>query len=36
MKEIATLLKSNPTLKLSVEGHTDNVGDAASNKKLSR
>lgn len=35
VKEIATLLKSNPTLKLSVEGHTDNVGDAASNKKLS-
>jgi outer membrane protein OmpA-like peptidoglycan-associated protein len=32
---IATLLKSNPTLKLGVEGHTDNVGDAASNKKLS-
>ena len=35
VKEIATLLKSNPALKLSVEGHTDNVGDAASNKKLS-
>jgi outer membrane protein OmpA-like peptidoglycan-associated protein len=35
VKEIATLMKSNPTLKLSVEGHTDNVGDAASNKKLS-
>jgi outer membrane protein OmpA-like peptidoglycan-associated protein len=35
VKEIATLLKLNPTLKLSVEGHTDNVGDAASNKKLS-
>jgi OOP family OmpA-OmpF porin len=35
VKEIATLLKSNPTLKLSVEGHTDNVGDASSNKKLS-
>ncbi len=35
VKEIATLLKSNPTLKLSIEGHTDNVGDAASNKKLS-
>jgi OmpA-OmpF porin, OOP family len=35
VKEIATLLKSNPTLKLSVEGHTDNAGDAASNKKLS-
>jgi OOP family OmpA-OmpF porin len=35
VKEIATLLKSNPALKLSVEGHTDNVGDAAANKKLS-
>ena len=35
VKEIATLLKTNPTLKLGVEGHTDNVGDAASNKKLS-
>jgi outer membrane protein OmpA-like peptidoglycan-associated protein len=34
VKEIATLMKSNPTLKLSVEGHTDNVGDAGSNKKL--
>lgn len=35
VKEIATLMKSNPALKLGVEGHTDNVGDAASNKKLS-
>jgi OmpA-OmpF porin, OOP family len=35
VKEIATLMKANPTLKLSVEGHTDNVGDATSNKKLS-
>lgn len=35
VKEIATLMKSNPTLKLGIEGHTDNVGDAASNKKLS-
>jgi outer membrane protein OmpA-like peptidoglycan-associated protein len=35
VKEIASLLKSNATLKLGVEGHTDNVGDAASNKKLS-
>ncbi len=29
------LMKSNSALKVSVEGHTDNVGDAASNKKLS-
>src|SRR5262245_13974977 len=35
VQEIATLLKSHPTLRLSVEGHTDNVGDAAANKKLS-
>lgn len=33
--EIETLLKSNPDLKISVEGHTDNVGNAAANKKLS-
>lgn len=35
VKEIAAMMKANPTLKLGVEGHTDNVGDAASNKKLS-
>lgn len=35
VKEIATMMKSTPALKLAVEGHTDNVGDAASNKKLS-
>ena len=35
VKEIAAMLKSNPQIKLSVEGHTDNVGDAAANKKLS-
>lgn len=29
------LLKSNPGLKISIEGHTDNVGNAASNKTLS-
>ncbi len=33
--QIAELLKSDMNLKLSIEGHTDNVGDAASNKKLS-
>jgi OmpA-OmpF porin, OOP family len=33
--QIYELLKSNSPLKVSVEGHTDNVGDAASNKKLS-
>lgn len=35
IKAIATLLKNNAELKLSVEGHTDNVGDAKSNKTLS-
>jgi OmpA-OmpF porin, OOP family len=35
VKEIAAMMKANPGLKLSVEGHTDNAGDAASNKKLS-
>lgn len=33
--EIAKLLKSQPALKLSVNGHTDNVGNAAANKTLS-
>jgi outer membrane protein OmpA-like peptidoglycan-associated protein len=33
--QIYELMKSNSALKVSVEGHTDNVGDAASNKKLS-
>jgi len=33
--QIVELLKGNPTLKLSIEGHTDNVGDAKSNKTLS-
>ena len=29
------LLKDNPSLNLTVEGHTDNVGTPAYNKKLS-
>ena len=33
--EIARLLQSQPELRLSVNGHTDNVGDAAANKALS-
>jgi len=36
LKEISDALGKNPTWKLSVEGHTDNVGDDASNMKLSR
>ncbi|MDN3707024.1 OmpA family protein [Myroides ceti] len=33
--EIAQALKKNPSLKITIEGHTDNTGDAAHNKKLS-
>jgi OmpA-OmpF porin, OOP family len=33
--QIATLLKDNPDLKLSIEGHTDNVGTPQANKTLS-
>jgi outer membrane protein OmpA-like peptidoglycan-associated protein len=34
--EIAKLLTSHPTLKVGIVGHTDMVGDAASNLKLSQ
>jgi len=33
--EIVKLLEANPGLAISIEGHTDNVGDPASNKVLS-
>jgi len=33
--QIAAMMKSAPALRLAVEGHTDNVGDAKKNKKLS-
>jgi hypothetical protein len=33
--QIVEVLKANPLLKLSIEGHTDNVGSAAANKTLS-
>jgi OOP family OmpA-OmpF porin len=33
--QIFELMKSDLNLKISIEGHTDNVGDAAGNKKLS-
>lgn len=33
--QIAEMMKANPSLKLSVEGHTDNTGTPASNKTLS-
>jgi len=35
VNEIYTFLKNNASLKISIEGHTDNVGNAADNKKLS-
>jgi OmpA-OmpF porin, OOP family len=35
VREIVTMLKSAPTLKLAIEGHTDNAGQAAANKTLS-
>lgn len=33
--QIATMLKQNPNLKISIEGHTDNVGSEQSNQILS-
>jgi len=35
VKEIVAMLKAAPTMKISIEGHTDNVGAAAANKTLS-
>jgi outer membrane protein OmpA-like peptidoglycan-associated protein len=35
LKEIGDMLKAHPELKLTIEGHTDNVGSAASNQTLS-
>jgi OOP family OmpA-OmpF porin len=35
LAEIGDMLKTHPTLKLTIEGHTDNVGSAASNQALS-
>jgi len=36
LKEVAGILKDNPTLKLSIEGHSDNVGKAAYNLNISQ
>lgn len=33
--QIVDLMKQNPSLKISLEGHTDNTGNAAANKTLS-
>ena len=33
--QIVEMLKSNPSLKISIEGHTDNVGTPTTNKTLS-
>jgi OmpA-OmpF porin, OOP family len=35
LKEIGTMLKDHPELKLTIEGHTDNVGSAPANQTLS-
>ena len=35
IKDIATTLKNNPTWLLQINGHTDSIGDAAYNQKLS-
>jgi len=36
INDLAKVMKTYPDLKVVIEGHTDNVGDAAYNKKLSR
>lgn len=35
LKSISDMLTAHPQLKLTIEGHTDNVGDATSNQSLS-
>ena len=35
IKDIATTLKNNPTWTFQINGHTDNIGEASYNKKLS-
>ncbi|HLO94908.1 MAG TPA: OmpA family protein [Burkholderiaceae bacterium] len=36
VKEIVSLLRNDPQLKVSIEGHTDNTGNAAENQRLSQ
>jgi OmpA-OmpF porin, OOP family len=35
LSEVVTMLSKDKTLRISIEGHTDNVGNAAANKSLS-
>lgn len=35
LDKVVQLLQENPTVKIQIEGHTDNVGNAADNQKLS-
>jgi len=35
LNRVVAILNENPTVKLSIEGHTDNAGDDAKNQKLS-
>lgn len=35
LDKVVQLLQENPTVKIQIEGHTDNVGSAADNQKLS-
>jgi outer membrane protein OmpA-like peptidoglycan-associated protein len=36
LRQIVSYLEANPTVKLKITGHTDNVGSAASNLDLSK
>lgn len=35
LDDVVTVLKKNPTLRVEIQGHTDNIGSDASNRKLS-